>query len=340
MSQHAARVEAAIEAVRLASRVTRALQRDLAGLSRMTKNDRSPVTAADLAAQAVVAHTLRERLGKVTLVAEEDAHALRDDLAAGRRALPDAVLAGASISWPGCTLEQVLDAIDLGASDPPTDSLHGFWTLDPIDGTKGFIRGEQYSVCLAWIEHGSPVIAALGCPNLSLDQSKPLREVDDVGALYIATAGGGLWESALEGNASPVRVSPLVIAAGEPIRLVESFDASSRDTSEAEAVLERVGELSEPLHVDGQVKYAVVARGQGDVYLRLPRRSGYVERIWDHAPGALVATEAGCAVTDVAGHVLDFSHGRGLEKNRGVLVAPPALHGRVLAALSNMKPRG
>ncbi len=87
------------------------------------------------------------------------------------------------------------------------------------------------------------------------------------------------------------------------------------------------------LRLDGQRKYAVVGRGHADIYLRLPKKSGYVERIWDHAAGALVAIEAGCGVTDVNGRELDFSKGRGLEANRGIAVATPALHGRVLAAM-------
>jgi 3'(2'), 5'-bisphosphate nucleotidase len=91
--------------------------------------------------------------------------------------------------------------------------------------------------------------------------------------------------------------------------------------------------------LDSQCKYAVVARGQADVYLRLPSKKGYVERIWDHAAGSLIASEAGCIVTDIAGNPLDFSHGRGLEANKGVVVAPANLHPRIIAAISVHAPR-
>ena len=93
------------------------------------------------------------------------------------------------------------------------------------------------------------------------------------------------------------------------------------------------------VRLDSQCKYAVVARGQAEVYLRLPSKKGYVERIWDHAAGALIAQEAGCVVTDVFGKPLDFSHGRGLEANKGVVVAPVALHGRIIAAIEKHRPR-
>jgi 3'(2'), 5'-bisphosphate nucleotidase len=83
-----------------------------------------------------------------------------------------------------------------------------------------------------------------------------------------------------------------------------------------------------------QCKYAVVARGQAHAYLRLPTKAGYVERIWDHAAGSLVATEAGALVTDIDGKPLDFSHGRGLETNRGIVAASAALHPRLIEAIA------
>ena len=119
------------------------------------------------------------------------------------------------------------------------------------------------------------------------------------------------------------------------MRLCESVERSHTSHSLSERVMEKLGELADPCRLDGQGKYAVVGRGQADVYMRLPKGDGYVERIWDHAAGALVASEAGCAVTDVRGDTLDFGCGRGLEQNRGIIVAMPELHGRVLAALAD-----
>ncbi len=94
--------------------------------------------------------------------------------------------------------------------------------------------------------------------------------------------------------------------------------------------------VGEPVRLDSQCKYSVVARGQADAYLRLPTRPGYVERIWDHAAGAIIAAESGAAVTDIFGHELDFTQGRGLEKNKGVVCAPPRLHGLVIGAIEKL----
>jgi 3'(2'), 5'-bisphosphate nucleotidase len=61
----------------------------------------------------------------------------------------------------------------------------------------------------------------------------------------------------------------------------------------------------------------------------------YVERIWDHAAGALVAMEAGTTVTDISGKPLDFGHGRGLEQNTGVIAAAPEIHSALLEAVGS-----
>lgn len=330
-------VEAARSAVFHACAVCRRVQSDLSAIRTLTKDDRSPVTVADFASQAVVARTLMESLGSVVLVGEESAAELRSLVKQGRREVVDAALEAARTVWPGAALDELLDAIDVGAADPPRDSVHGFWTLDPIDGTKGFLRGEQYSVSLAWIENGSPIIGVLGCPNLSKDFSRPLDDPDPEGTIYSAVGSEGLFEvSARDARDTPTRVRRLEPAEGEPLRLCESVESGHTSHDDSELVMERVGEVAEPIRLDGQAKYAVVARGQADIYLRLPKKSGYVERIWDHAAGALVAIEAGCAVTDIHGRALDFSHGKGLEKNRGIAVAAPRLHGLVIGTIESL----
>jgi 3'(2'), 5'-bisphosphate nucleotidase len=117
-----------------------------------------------------------------------------------------------------------------------------------------------------------------------------------------------------------------------------SVEAAHSNVSDTDRVLTWIeehghGSVGEPARLDSQCKYAVVARGQADAYLRLPTKKGYVERIWDHAAGACIAGESGAFVTDIFGEPLDFSQGRGLEKNRGIVCAPPRVHGLMLRAI-------
>ena len=114
---------------------------------------------------------------------------------------------------------------------------------------------------------------------------------------------------------------------------MESREKAHSDQSLSARAADRLGISAAPVRIDSQCKYAVVARGDASLYLRLPTRPGYVERIWDHAAGALVVTEAGGRVTDVDGRPLDFSRGRGLEGNRGVVASAGAWHDEALAAV-------
>ena len=79
-----------------------------------------------------------------------------------------------------------------------------------------------------------------------------------------------------------------------------------------------------------------MGRGEAEVYLRLPTRADYREKIWDHAAGVLVVEEAGGTVTDIAGRPLEFTHGRELTANRGVVVTNGRLHDRVLDAIREL----
>ena len=48
--------------------------------------------------------------------------------------------------------------------------MNRIWVLDPIDGTKGFMRGEHYCIALALLVNGKPTLSVMGCPNLQLQE--------------------------------------------------------------------------------------------------------------------------------------------------------------------------
>jgi 3'(2'), 5'-bisphosphate nucleotidase len=85
--------------------------------------------------------------------------------------------------------------------------------------------------------------------------------------------------------------------------------------------------------MDSQAKYAGLARGDASIYLRLPTRKDYQEKIWDHAAGLIVVEEAGGRVTDVRGAPLDFGRGGTLAGNSGVIATNGPIHDEVLAAV-------
>jgi 3'(2'), 5'-bisphosphate nucleotidase len=268
------------------------------------------------------------------VIGEEDARALR---APEQGALRQRVLRAVRRVRPKADLEDVLDAIDWAGPGGGEDGATSFWTLDPIDGTKGFLRGEQYAVSLAWVESGRPVVGVLGCPNLSADFARSFSEPDPQGLILSAIAGGGaLQEPAgqMPGEPQPLRLAARV--AGDAARICQSVEKEHTNRDSTQQVLDHLGIHSQPVQLDSQAKYAVVARRQADAYLRMPTRPGYVERIWDHAAGWLIAREAGANVTDIRGAELDFGRGRGLEANLGVIAAEPGLHARLIRAIADL----
>ncbi|NJL58088.1 hypothetical protein HC928_25460 [bacterium] len=85
--------------------------------------------------------------------------------------------------------------------------------------------------------------------------------------------------------------------------------------------------------VDGQDKYAMIAMGDADLYLRVSPQMDYKEKIWDHAAGVALITAAGGKVTDMHGNPLDFTAGNKLSNNTFVVVSNGREHDHIITAL-------
>jgi 3'(2'), 5'-bisphosphate nucleotidase len=327
MTNRETQLRAAIDAVRAASRVCRDVQQRLVSEDTLEKKDKSPVTVADFASQAIVCARLSEALPGARVVGEEDSAELRE---AAQDALRAAVVERVAADLGSATSEaQVLSWIDLGGADAEGAA---YWTLDPIDGTKGFLRGEQYAVALGLIEDGEVVLGVLGCPNLpSADGGAP-------GALFAAAKGGPARLLALGGTddrGREIRVARVASAA--EARFCESVESAHSNQDEAARIASLLGIRSEPYRIDSQCKYGAVARGDASIYLRMPTRKDYQEKIWDHAAGKIVVECAGGTVSDAVGKPLDFSCGRTLDRNRGVVATCGTIHDEVIAAVKQVR---
>ena len=321
----------ALRTVADSCRIARGVQRVLDEVRQITKDDRSPVTVADFAVQAIVALDLLEDEPAARIVGEERADVLRQD---DQRPVLEAVVKAVRHVRPAISAAEVLDAIDRCDHDATGGA---YWALDPIDGTKGFLRGQQYAVALGRIEDGQVVMGVMGCPNLPADHDRPLDPADEEGVMYGATLGGGTFELPAGDPGGPRR--PIQAArwkAGTPIRVCESVEAAHSKHADVQRIIEALGGAAAPVRLDSQCKYGVVARGQADAYLRLPTGKEYVEKIWDHAAGSLIASEAGAVVSDVAGAPLDFARGTRLEANRGIICTAAGLHESVIAAIDRL----
>ena len=317
----------------------------------LSKDDKSPVTIGDFGAQALIIHAIKFAFPSDEIVGEEEASSLRSNPTLSEQIWE--LVKAAKLEDPSAEQElggslqssaEMLKAIDEGTS--AGGATGRIWALDPIDGTKGFLRGGQYAVCLALIEDGDVKVGVLGCPNLPVDNEAPLSadvgdgggNDDSRGVLFAAVRGEGATSRTLGRGAllpsQPIHMKDVPrISQATFCESVEAGHSSHGDQAE---IARRLGITKDSVRMDSQAKYGSIARGAGDLYLRLPVRRDYQEKIWDHAAGDLIVREAGGEVTDAEGKLLDFSKGRTLKDNKGVVAAPRRIHSQILEVVKSV----
>ncbi|WFC95445.1 3'(2'),5'-bisphosphate nucleotidase [Malassezia brasiliensis] len=298
----AAERRVAIEAVQAACSITTNVFQTLVFSESITKKDKSPVTIGDFSAQAAVNEVLSHHFPDDGIVGEEDSADLQGEQGADLRSkvshlVNESLLQHGQTKMP-LSDTQLLNAIDLG-------SFPGGKSKPQPKPKDGEIRSKQ--------------IAGLG-------------------ALFVAVRGQGAVVRPIQGNdvtEKPIHMRDLQ---GDFTKsaFCESVEAGHSSLTTNARIAELLGiPKDHSVRMDSQAKYASIARGDGDIYLRLPVGDGsYQEKIWDHAAGSLLVEEAGGTVSDIAGRPLDFSQGRTLNKNRGVIACQTNMHGRLTEAVA------
>lgn len=310
-------LKTAIEAVKIAIPLVRRIQEDLSGNEAITKKDRSPVTIADFSAQAVICRILNENRPDIPIVGEEASAVLKKK--ENREIVEKMIhyIEKNSEASKFINRDNLFDSIDIGRGEP--DKF--FWTLDPIDGTKGFLRGEQFVIALGLIENGDVKVGVLGCPNLKFG-----NDTNDKGYIITAIKEEGSFLHNLSSNGiSKINVSTKTQTSD--MRFVQSYESAHGNLGLQGEIAKKLGITEPSIQMDSQVKYGLVASGDADIYLRIPNPANpdYREKIWDHAAGSIIVEEAGGVVTDINGKKLDFGKGKTLSENSGIIATTPQL---------------
>ncbi|CAG8589378.1 15139_t:CDS:2, partial [Dentiscutata erythropus] len=321
----------AINAVLRASKVCQKVFQNLVTSDTVIKKDRSPVTVADFSAQAVVNTILYESFPNDPIVGEEDSGSLHGD---NGKELRNKVLSlvNTVVDTP-LGDNELLDAIDRGNFSG--GSRGRMWTLDPIDGTMGFLRGEQFCVGLALIIDGDIQLGVLGCPNLPVDIKAPEGER---GCLFVAVKGQGAFQRKFS-STEEIKIHMADISSPSVASFCESVEASHSSHDDAAKIASLLEITKPPLRMDSMCKYCALARGDANIYLRLPTRPDYEENIWVHIirnSGCVLIKEAGGTVADIYNKPLDFSLGRTLKSNKGVIVAHSKIFEQVIDAVQQV----
>ena len=215
------------------------------GLTVVHKADESPVTEADRRGEALILDQLARRFPGVPVISEEDASEFGTPDAIGPR----------------------------------------FFLVDPLDGTKAFVRGDtHFTVNIGLIEDGRPVAGAVVAP--------PTGE-----AWY--TASGRAMKRVQGGAAQPVRVRPW--PPGEAVCLI----SHTMKEETIRALADRYG-FDKREAMDSSIKLCRIAEGAADIY---PRHGPTME--WDIAAGHAVLAAAGGRLTTPEGE--PFLYGKASE---------------------------
>ena len=315
------KVQTTIDAVIKAMQLCEQVQVEMVPTDAIQKADRSPVTVADFGSQALICKAIGDAFSDDVIVAEESAQALKENASLLERVTG---YVNRFCKETPHSAETVCEWIDRGSGEVGPN----FWTLDPIDGTKGFLRRDQYAIALAYIVDGTVQLGVLGCPNLPYQ----LNDEDaERGCLFVAIRGEGTRLYTKTGNfIEQVHVSEAAH------RFAESFESTHGDSEAHGRIANALGITESPVRMDSQVKYGIVSRGEASLYIRLPNPAypDYRECIWDHAAGLIVVEEAGGTVTDANGIPLNFLTGKRMHENRGVVATNGKLHQHVLKALA------
>lgn len=320
-------VDALLAATRVAAKVCMRVQTEstLSGVPEAKTGD-EPVTIADYAAQAILLRTIARVAPSHAILAEESSAHLRGQGESTRSRVRDLV---ADALCESLTFDAVCALIDHAGAESPFA-----WAIDPIDGTRGFIRRDQYCVAVALLERGVPLLGVLACPNLAVDSRS---SAGPKGVLFVARRGEGAWSEPLAGGPR-ARIHVRDITDPTAMRILASVETAHGDPALIDRVVHDL-HLGGMVRIDSQVKYGALARGDAEFYVRPRNRPERRENVWDHAAGVLMVEEAGGKATDLDGKPLDFSTGRKMLHNRGVLVSHGPWHDKLLESLRRAEAR-
>lgn len=264
------------------------------------KEDRTPVTIVDYSIQVIFAYFCHTIYPDSFLFAEENWHFLHQCCREDPQFL-ELVENLVQKIYPDITQEMIFRLIEASSSMPQENKL--IWVIDPIDGTKEWIKGGEYCVAIACLDQGQIVLSLLICPEWALFPSHK-------GTMFIAQKNQGAWGYSLD------------LSCRQKIVLDQKTPKFSWLLDETQI---------EQHKISSQIKYASVALHKQLYAIRIPQKSRQTEKVWDHAAGSLIVQEAGGVVSDFRGQPLNCTPPLFLNANYGILVAShPTVHQKLL----------
>lgn len=309
-----------LQALRQASALTRIIQTSVREMDKFSpqKQSSEPVTLADYGAQALICRVLAEQFPSDAVIAEESGSQFRH-LASAEQQQNVADLLSKTLAEP-VTPDDIATWLDFGKGVQAERT----WIIDPIDGTRGFIAGRHYAICIGVLEGEALTGGYMACPAYEKQMGGALFYVED----------GQTWRASLEdAMPAPQKVQVSRQTDRAQMRIVQSYERAESIRQRLQALLQQAGLGASRLDsVDSMEKYALVACGDADVLLRLwDKEAPRPKMIWDHAAGVALVQYAGGQASDMDGSPLIFHQGNAMP-NRGFLVSSGVAHSALIEA--------
>ncbi len=301
-----------LAAARQAADLTRRVQQ--LHLTNSDKGENDPVTIADYGSQAILCRAIAAAYPHDAVLAEEQGSQFASLVSDTQRAT--VVKLVGDVLGESVSEAQLIAWLDYGFGRDASRT----WVIDPIDGTKGFIAGRRYSIAVGVLDDGMPTAGVLASPGYPTS--------DNFGLLFYAQ-GSAAYVEAIRGG-KPMRVAVSNRSKARELVVVESVERAHAHLELMARVYASAGiDKKQVEGIDSQDKYAMIAAGDADLYLRLPREAKPTHKSWDHAAGTAIIRAAGGVVTDIDGSPLDFSQGAFLP-NLGMIVSNGHIHDKMI----------
>ncbi len=298
MSRFKKELKFAVKLVRKATEITEWFRKY--GFESFLKSDQSPVTLADFASQLYIISKLKQHFPNDEIIAEEENFEFIDLKAENliKRCFNE-------LSFE--KLKIIKEIIGFKGK-----SSERQWTIDPIDGTKGYQKGLLYAIGIGFMVKSTPRVCAIAVPNYN----------EKLLAIFSAEENQGAQASYDDKDFKLIRVNQNEVI--QNIRLCHSLHY---DQPWVLNFAKKIG-IKHFIQIDSMAKFCMVAEGTADLYIKpLDENHSFT---WDFMPGDLIVREAGGEVTDLNGAPLKFNNGMCLWTAPGIIASNSVLQKKIL----------
>lgn len=305
MSSFNKELSLAIKLVKKASKITEWFRKEK--ILSFEKEDESPVTLADFASQIFIISKIKELFPEDQIIAEEDSGAFLNINAEN-------------------IIKKCYNSLNLVFEDGFKDTLNyrgsisnRQWTIDPIDGTKGFQKHLAYAIGIGFMVQSEPTVCAISVPNYN---ERNLT-------IFSAEKNHGAKVSYGNQNFNPIKVSEN--------NIIKNFRVCHSLHYDKPWVMNFARSLgiTSFVQMDSMAKFCMVADSAADLYIKpLNIKSSFT---WDFLPGDLLVKEAGGVITDLFGNSINYLNEKCIVTAPGLIASNGVLHKDLLNALKSSK---